>query len=82
MLLEGKRSGVTVITLDNPPANAIGAPEIEALSRTLAQAADDRECRALVIRGAGRFFCAGCRHTHDAGRRFRMTMLDYKVINQ
>jgi len=59
MLLERKPSGIATLTLDHPPANAIGGPQIEALSRTLAQVAADGDCRVLIIRGAGRFFCAG-----------------------
>ena len=59
MLLERKPSGIATLTLDHPPANAIGQPQVDALSRALAQAAADSDCRVLVVRGAGRFFCAG-----------------------
>ena len=59
MLLERKQAGIATITLDHPPANAIGHAEIDTLSNVLVKAAADGDCRVLVIRGAGRFFCAG-----------------------
>lgn len=59
MRIEKTSSGVAVLTLDHPPANAIGEPQIDAQSKALHGAADDRGCRVLVIRGEGRFFCAG-----------------------
>lgn len=59
MLLESKPSGIANVTLDHPPANAIGQPQIDALSRVLAQVAAESNCRVLIVRGAGRFFCAG-----------------------
>ena len=57
--IEIKRPGVAILTLDHPPANAIGDEQIAELSQGLAEAADHPDCRVLVLRGAGRFFCAG-----------------------
>jgi enoyl-CoA hydratase/carnithine racemase len=59
MLLEHGAPGVAVITLDHPPANAIGYEQIETLTRALDEAEASGDCLALVIRAAGRFFCAG-----------------------
>lgn len=59
MLLEKLSHGVAAITLDFPPANAIGPAQITQLDEALTQAAADPACRALVIRAKGRFFCAG-----------------------
>ena len=59
MLLEKLSHGVAAITLDFPPANAIGPAQITQLDEALTQAAADSACRALVIRAKGRFFCAG-----------------------
>jgi enoyl-CoA hydratase len=53
-----RRGPVALLTLDNPPANALASPVLEALaSAVLALRADDS--RAIVITGTGRFFSAG-----------------------
>jgi len=55
--LEG---GVAVITLNRPEVlNAIDAVLVERLIAILEQAAADPTCRAVVLTGAGRGFCAG-----------------------
>ena len=54
-----KRRAVGVITIDNPPVNALGAAVREALAACVAQAADDGAVEALVLVGAGRCFSAG-----------------------
>ncbi len=58
MLLECETSGTAVITLDFPPANAIGAAQIAMLESALVSAAESG-CRVLLVRATGRFFCAG-----------------------
>ncbi len=51
---------VAVITLNRPDQlNAMCAPLCEALHTELGSLAEDRSCRAIVITGAGRGFCAG-----------------------
>lgn len=78
MRLECKSSGVSMITLDRPPANAIGEGDIPLLSEHLANAASNASCRALIISGAGRFFCAGADvtimegHPEDRSRADRL----------
>ena len=48
------------ITLNRPEKrNSLNAPMIEALDRGLTAIEQDREVRALVIRGEGRSFCSG-----------------------
>jgi enoyl-CoA hydratase len=52
--------GVALITIDRPPANAIGREVVAGLRAAVAGAAAGGEARALVITGAGgRFFAAG-----------------------
>lgn len=58
MLLECDPSGTAVITLDFPPANAIGAAQIPMLESAVISAAQSG-CRVLLVRATGRFFCAG-----------------------
>jgi len=55
-----QRDGVAVVTLNRPERNngMTGALELAYFAR-LAEAADDREARAVVVTGAGRSFCPG-----------------------
>jgi 2-(1,2-epoxy-1,2-dihydrophenyl)acetyl-CoA isomerase len=60
VLLEGLEGGVLTLTLNRPERlNAFNAALIEGLSSALKRAAADKECRAVLITGAGRGFCAG-----------------------
>ena len=52
--------GITRITLHRPERlNAMNAALIAELHKALADIADDRACRVVVLTGAGRGFCAG-----------------------
>jgi enoyl-CoA hydratase/carnithine racemase len=52
-------SGVRVLTLDRPPANAEDETLLRELGATLDAARDDDRVRAIVLTGAGRFFGGG-----------------------
>lgn len=52
-------AGVFRITLDRPPANAMGNEEIDELQGVLAQARALPDCAVLLFAGTGRFFSAG-----------------------
>lgn len=52
--------GVTQLTLDRPERlNAMSRELVRDLHEALAAVADDRECRVVILTGAGRGFCAG-----------------------
>src|ERR1700752_406535 len=55
------RSGpITTITLNRPRKhNALERVLSDELNRAVRQVRDDRECRILILRGAGDTFCAG-----------------------
>jgi enoyl-CoA hydratase len=58
--VEMLRPGIAKITLHRPERlNAMNAALVEGLHRALDQVAADRSCRAVVLTGAGRGFCAG-----------------------
>lgn len=57
MILETAAPEVAAITLDRAPANAIAPQDIAAMHEALRAAAG--QCRVLVLRARGRFFCAG-----------------------
>ena len=60
VLLDKLEAGVLTLTLNRPERlNALNAALIEGLSTALKRAAAEPDCRAVLITGAGRGFCAG-----------------------
>ena len=60
ILLDRLENGVLTLTLNRPERlNAFDGALIEALSAGIKRAGRDPECRAVLITGAGRGFCAG-----------------------
>src|SRR3990172_6429904 len=57
--VERAETGVTTITLDRPPVNAVSPELIEELLDAIDALAEDPETRAVLIQGAGDRFCAG-----------------------
>ena len=57
--LTSREDGVCVLTIDKPPVNALGRELVEALGTTLSELRDAEGTRCLVVRSAGRHFCAG-----------------------
>lgn len=54
------KDGVTVITLNRPSKlNAMTSELVELLHESLADISRDRDCRVVILTGAGRGFCAG-----------------------
>jgi 2-(1,2-epoxy-1,2-dihydrophenyl)acetyl-CoA isomerase len=59
-ILVERRAGYRVITLNRPHRlNAFTEPMHVMLKDAIAEAEDDASCRALLLTGAGRGFCAG-----------------------
>jgi len=54
-----RRDGVAVISIDNPPVNALSLPVREGLTRSIDEATADDDVKAIVISCAGRTFIAG-----------------------
>ncbi|RLI05505.1 hypothetical protein DRO26_01975 [Candidatus Bathyarchaeota archaeon] len=55
-----KREGVVIITLNRPDVlNALNRKMVEELRKAIADVATDETVRVLVLKGAGRAFCAG-----------------------
>ncbi|HJU41985.1 MAG TPA: 3-hydroxyacyl-CoA dehydrogenase NAD-binding domain-containing protein [Vicinamibacterales bacterium] len=53
------RDGVAVLTIDNPPVNAMGAGVLEGIEEQVARANNDADVIAIVLIGAGSTFIAG-----------------------
>jgi enoyl-CoA hydratase len=51
--------GITTVTLDFPPVNAVPAKGWFALADAVRDAGDDPATRVVVLRAEGRGFCAG-----------------------
>src|SRR5690606_25283432 len=59
-LLERREGGVVVLTMNVPDKRNALVPGIrEGLLEALARLDEDRDCRAIVLTGAGSAFCAG-----------------------
>jgi enoyl-CoA hydratase len=57
--VEIKAERVAVVTLSNPPVNAMSTPARQQLIRAMDVLADDAQVGAIVLTGSGRLFCAG-----------------------
>src|SRR5512139_940359 len=59
-LLYAKDGAIATITLNRPDRlNAISVPMLDALSKALVEAENDRAVRVIVLTGAGKGFCSG-----------------------
>jgi enoyl-CoA hydratase/carnithine racemase len=77
VLLEEDLGPVRRLTLNRPEVlNALSTDLVDRLSEALARAADDGGCRVVVVRGAGRAFCAGYDLKEEAEREAREGPLD------
>ena len=60
VLYEQVDEGIVLVTMNRPQRlNALSQKLVADLHETFARIAVDRECRAVVLTGAGRGFCAG-----------------------
>ncbi|GGC03472.1 enoyl-CoA hydratase [Novosphingobium endophyticum] len=60
ILLDRPASGICVVTLNRPARmNALTRETVARLNALLDELADDGDCRAVIITGAGRGFCSG-----------------------
>ena len=60
VLTDHPEPGVTLVTLNRPEClNAMSMQLVRELHATLAEIAADRDCRVVVLTGAGRGFCSG-----------------------
>ena len=76
-----KRDDVALITIDNPPVNALSPGVPEGIEAAVKQAVADGQVRAIVIVGAGSTFIAGADIREFgkivSGERPRLTLLPF-----
>ncbi len=65
--LEERTDGVAVITLDNPPVNALSRALLAELATVARALANNAAVRAVVVTGAGKVFAAGADITEFGG---------------
>src|SRR5918996_6377375 len=53
------RQRIAIVTIDNPPVNALSPGVPEAIAQAVARADDDAHADAIVLIGAGTTFIAG-----------------------
>ena len=59
-VIEFKKIGqIGIITINNPPANALSFAVVTGIDKTVGSCLEDDDCSGLVITGAGRMFVAG-----------------------
>ncbi len=76
-LLKGNSEGVLTLTLNRPERlNAIDIEMLEMLISALDEAGKDDDVGAIVLKGAGRVFCAGA----DIGQMINRTPADWEQI--
>jgi enoyl-CoA hydratase/carnithine racemase len=74
--LESEESGVRILSLDRPPVNALGRELVDDLERATERLAEDSDARCLVVRSAGRHFCAGA----DLKERSKMNLEEVRLF--
>lgn len=81
-LIKLTRDGdIAIITIDNPPVNAMSPGVPEGIQQAVQEVADDPNVRAIVLIGAGRTFIAGADIREFgkivSGGKPRLTLLPY-----
>lgn len=74
--LESRDDGVRILSLNKPPVNALGRELVEELNAAFGRLKDDEEGRCLIVRSAGKHFCAGA----DLKERQGMSIDDVRAF--
>lgn len=74
--IERLANGVGELILDRPPVNALGRELVTGIEQVLTELARDTGMRVLVVRSAGKHFCAGA----DLKERAGMTLDDARAF--
>jgi len=74
--VQSESGGVRRLILDRPPVNALGRSLVAELTAALAALKGDEQARCLVVRSAGKHFCAGA----DLKERKTMSVDDVRAF--
>ncbi len=72
--MEREENGLRVLTLDKAPVNALGRELVEDLAQALDRLNREESARCLIVRSAGKHFCAGA----DLKERREMSVEDVR----
>ena len=76
LTLEQAEPGLLILSLDRPLVNALGYELADELQRALDALAGDGGARCLIVRSAGKHFCAGA----DLKERKSMTLDEVRIF--
>ena len=74
--LESREDGVRILSLDRPPVNALGRALVDDLHGATARLREDPRARCVIVRSAGKHFCAGA----DLKERRGMSIEDVRAF--
>lgn len=74
--VEAEDGGLRVLTLDKAPVNALGRELVLDLTEALERLTGEEEARCLIVRSAGKHFCAGA----DLKERKGMSLDDVRAF--
>lgn len=57
--IKSEEDGVVIISLKNPPLNALSSSMVRELGEAIAEVGKNRDHRAIVLTGDGQYFCVG-----------------------
>jgi cyclohexa-1,5-dienecarbonyl-CoA hydratase len=78
-----RRGGLVRVVLDRPPLNVLSTAMLEEVDGALAELAEDRTVKVLVLTGEGRAFCAGADvGDHLPGRVEPMLDVLHRVVRR
>src|SRR5581483_4191762 len=79
-----RRGDVAIITIDNPPVNALSPGVPEGIVAAIRASAEDAQVRAIVLTGAGQTFIAGADIREFgkivSGEKPRLSLLPYLQV--
>ncbi len=78
--IKKEEDGVVIISLKNPPVNALSTKLMAELETAIQEIAKDRTQRAVIITGDGQYFCAGADLKEMAGKAAELKTEAPKIV--
>ncbi len=75
-------NGVAIMTIDNPPMNALSAPVLADMKEAIQEALNDDTARVIIVTGAGKAFIAGADITEIQKQKTQKDGADFLVTGQ
>lgn len=75
-----EEDGVVILTLKNPPVNALSTKLMSELGTAVQEIGQDRSVRAVILTGDGQYFCAGADLKEMAGKASELKTEAPKIV--